>query len=363
MENLAAFSETYVDARAKFIDAVRAAGGRVSSYRHDAQKGPAGEDLCLDVAVIGPAAASRVMAAGCGTHGIEGFSGSAALVAWLAGGGANRLPPDTAVVFFHALNPWGFAHRTRCTEENVDLNRNFVAFDAPRPANPGYHEVHPNITPAEWNDAAVADVFRWLDSYRERVGEQAFSDAYNGGQYSHGDGIFFGGAREQWATRAFRRAAAAHLGRARQLSFIDLHTGIGPFLEHIYICFHPAGSAGHERARAWWGERAVNRQGVTHKALADYKGILINALAAQAPAAEITTVVIEFGTRERRDMQRAGMAGRWLHFEGHRHPAKAARVKEEYVEAYHPSEPQWRVAVLEQSRDFLDRALKGVSSG
>ena len=362
MATLAAFSETYGDARARFFDAVSAAGGRVSSYRHDAQKGPAGEDLYLDVGVVGPAEASRLLVAGSGTHGIEGFSGSAAQAAWLAGGGARRLPPDTAVVFFHALNPWGFAHKTRCTEENVDLNRNFVAFDAPRPANPGYHEVHPNITPADWDDATVAGVFRWLDGYRERVGEQAFSDAYNGGQYSHGDGIFFGGAREQWASRAFLRAVDEHLRRARHIAFIDLHTGIGPYLDHIYICFHPAGSAAHERARAWWGERAVNRQGVTHKALADYKGILINALAARVPQAEMTTVVVEFGTRERREMQRAGMAGRWLQFEGHRDPAKAARVKAEYVEAFYPSAPEWRAAVLEQSRDFLDRALKGVSS-
>ncbi len=362
MSALVAFAETYADARAKFLDAVRVSGGTLSHYLHPGEKGPAGEDLYLDVGVVGPKDASRLMVAGCGTHGIEGFPGSAAQVHWLATGGARRLPPDTAVVFFHAHNPWGFAHRTRCTEENVDLNRNFVAFDAARPANPGYHEVHPNITPPDWSDAAVAGIFRWLDEYRARVGEQAFSDAYNGGQYSHGDGIFYGGGRAQWANGALLRAADAHLSGAKKLSFIDLHTGIGPFLDHIYICFHPAGSPAWERARAWWGERAVNRQGVTHKALADYKGILINELCARLPNAETTAVVIEFGTRERREMQRAGMAGRWLRYEGHRDPAHARRVHADYVEAFYPSDPRWRAAVLEQSRDFLDRALEGVSS-
>ncbi|MSQ54510.1 MAG: DUF2817 domain-containing protein [Betaproteobacteria bacterium] len=362
MSVLAAFSENYPDARAKFLDAVRASGGAVTSYRHPGQKGPAGEDLYLDVAVIGPKDASRLMVAGCGTHGIEGFPGSASQTHWLATGGAQRLPPDTAVVFFHAHNPWGFAHRTRCTEENVDLNRNFVAFDSPRPANPGYREVHPNITPPDWDDATVAGIFRWLDEFRGRVGEQAFSDAYNGGQYSHADGVFYGGAHAQWANRALMDAVDAHLAHAKKVSFIDLHTGIGPFLDHIYICFHPAGSPAYERARDWWGERAVNRQGVTHKALADYKGILINELCAHLPLAETTAVVIEFGTRERREMQRAGMAGRWLQFEGQRDPAKAARVKADYVEAFYPADPRWRAAVLEQSRDFLDRALKGVSS-
>lgn len=363
MNPLDCFSSTYAEARGRFLDAARAAGGTLASYRHDAQKGPDGEDLYLDVAVIGPKDAGRVMAAGCGTHGIEGFSGSAAQVGWLAGGGAKRLPPDTAVVLLHAMNPWGFAHRTRCTEENVDLNRNFVDFGVPRPANPGYAEVHPAITPADWDDATVAGIFRWLDEYRARVGEQAFSDAFNGGQYSHPDGIYFGGERVQWANRAFRRAVDEHLSQARHLAYIDLHTGIGPWLDHIYICFHKPGTAAYERARHWWGERAVNRQGVTHKALADYKGILINTLGERLPQAEITSVVIEFGTRERREMQRAGMAGRWLLCEGHRDPEKAKRVHAAYVEAFYPSEPEWRAAVLEQSRGFLDRALAGVASG
>lgn len=354
-----AFSETYSDARAKFLDAARASGASLSHDRHP-QKGPQGEELYLDVAVLGPKEASRMLIVGCGTHGIEGFPGSAAQTAWMEGGGAKRLPADTAMVFLHAHNPWGFAHRTRCTEENVDLNRNFLSFGAPRPANPGYAEVHPNITPASWDDASVAGVFRWLDEYRARVGEQAFSDAYNGGQYSHPDGIFFGGEREQWANGALRRALRTHAGHAKKAGFIDLHTGIGPYLDHIFLCFHPAGSAAHERARQWWGERAVNRQGVTHKAVASYQGLIIDAVAGALPQAETTAIVVEFGTRERREMQRASMSGRWLRYEGHRDPARAKKVAEEYVEAFYPPEPEWRKAVLEQSWEFMDRGLAGV---
>lgn len=362
MDRLKSFSASYGEARAKFLDAARAAGAALTHYAHEVEKGPAGEALFLDVAVLGPAQASRILHVGSGTHGIEGYPGSAAQTHWLQSGGAGRLPADTAVVFSHAHNPWGFAHKTRCTEENVDLNRNFVSFDAPRPANPGYAEVHPNITPAEWNDAAVAGMFRWLDEFRARVGEQAFSTAFNGGQYSHRDGTFYGGERTQWASAAILRAADRHLAGAKHIASIDLHTGIGPYLEHIYLCFHPAGSAAYERARAWWGERAVNRQGVTHKALADYKGVLTDALCGRLAHAQATTIVVEFGTRERREMQRACLAGRWLQFEGHRDPAQAKRLQEDYVEAFYPSDPRWRSAVLDQSHDFIDRGLAGVGA-
>ena len=359
MADLSAFSESYAEARAKFLEAAAPA---VAHYRHPQANGPSGEKLFLDVAVIGPADAPRVLAAGCGTHGIEGYSGSAALTHWLRSGGAQRMPRDAAVVFFHAHNPWGFAHKTRTTEENVDLNRNFIDFSRPLPVNRGYDELHGMVTPETWNEATIRNIFKELDAFRQRVGEKAFSDAFNGGQYAHADGIYYGGERAQWANGAFRRAVREHLGRARHVAFFDLHTGIGPRYEHVYLCFHPQGSPAYERARAWWGARAVNRAGVTHKALAAYSGTIIDAFSEMLPEAEATAIVVEFGTLPREGVQRAGMAQRWLRFEGAKHPELANQVQREYEEAFYPSEPRWRECVLAQSLEFLDRGVAGISA-
>jgi hypothetical protein len=205
-------------------------------------------------------------------------------------------------------------------------------------------------------------VFRRLAEYRARVGEQAFSDAFNGGQYSHADGIYYGGARAQWANGAFRRAVTENLSQARRVAFIDLHTGIGPRYEHVYLTFAPPGSPAYERTRAWWGERAVNRAGVTHKALAVYSGLLVDAFVEMLPAAEATTLVIEFGTLPREGVQRASLLQRWLRFEGPRQPDRAAALQREYDEAFYPSEPRWREAVLDQSLDFLERGVRGISA-
>jgi hypothetical protein len=359
-EEVAVFADSYREARENFLRAARRAGAKHQAYCHPTERGPAGEALYLDVSVLGPGNAASIFVVGSGTHGIEGYSGSAVQCAWLRG--RPRLPKDTAVVFFHAQNPWGFAHKTRVTEENVDLNRNFIDFSRPPPANAGYHEVHPLIVTQAWEPAAVDAIFARLDSFRERVGEKAFSDAFNGGQYSHPDGLFYGGAQPQWANNAFREAVETHLGRARRVAYLDLHTGIGPWCEHIYLCFHPEGSPARERARAWWGERAVNLHGVTHKALATYNGTIIDAFASLLPDAEVTTIVVEFGTLPRREMQRAGMAQRWLRFEGHRDPVLAAKVRREYEAAFYPADPAWRRAALEQSREFIDRGVKGISS-
>jgi hypothetical protein len=356
VSDLTAFSESYREARGKFLDAARTVGARVTSYPH-----PAGGELHLDVAVLGAADAPHILVVGSGTHGVEGFAGSAAQTAWLRE--ARQPPSGAALVLFHAHNPWGFEQRTRVTEENVDLNRNFVDFRAPPPINAGYAEVHPHITPETWDEASVASVFRWLDAYRERVGEKAFSTAFNGGQYSHADGIFYGGTRAQWANTAFRRAVRDQAGGARRTALVDLHTGIGPYGEHVFVGFQVPGSPAWERCRAWWGERAVNGQGITHAALADYTGVLSEAFAAELPHAETTTTVVEFGTRPRREMQRASMAQRWLRVHGARDPRRAAQVQAEYVEAFYPADARWRQAVLERGREVIAAGLAGIGAG
>jgi hypothetical protein len=62
----------------------RAARGRQArELPAPGERGPGGEALYLDVSVLGPGTASRVFVVGSGTHGIEGYSGSAAQRAWL----------------------------------------------------------------------------------------------------------------------------------------------------------------------------------------------------------------------------------------------------------------------------------------
>ena len=55
-----------------------------------------------------------------------------------------------AVLYIHALNPYGFSHVRRVTNENVDLNRNFQDFSQPLPQNPAYAELHGLLQPPNW---------------------------------------------------------------------------------------------------------------------------------------------------------------------------------------------------------------------
>jgi hypothetical protein len=103
------FSTTYEQARDRFIAAA-------SAHPHLAEYGarPIEGEHTLDWALTGPADAKDVLVYTSGLHGIEGYAGSAVQLRLLA------LGEPTAVLWLHALNPWGMAQFRRVNEGNVD---------------------------------------------------------------------------------------------------------------------------------------------------------------------------------------------------------------------------------------------------
>jgi hypothetical protein len=224
------FSQSYAEARAKFRITAAAAGATLTTFVNP-NKGPGGEELATDVARFGPDDAAGVMIVQSGTHGAEGFCGSGCQIALMADGWPRRLPRGTALVLSHAINPFGFAWLRRVTEENVDLNRNFGSFDAqgaPFPTNSGYAEIHDWLLPADWDGPARAAADARLAQFKAERGERAYRTARGSGQYTHPDGMFFGGTAPTWANRTFRAMIESHLVPAKRFCFIDIHTGLGP---------------------------------------------------------------------------------------------------------------------------------------
>ena len=158
-----AFSTSYAKARVKFLEAGAIAGLQLASFKHPLP-GRDGEQLATDVALEGDPASPRLLIVSSACHGVEGFCGSGVQVFALhdAEWRAKAREAGVAVLYIHALNPYGFSHVRRVTQENVDLNRNFHDFSAPLPVNEGYRRVHPLLFPPTWppdaaNQAAIQD--------------------------------------------------------------------------------------------------------------------------------------------------------------------------------------------------------------
>jgi len=182
------FSYSYAEARQRFLDAAAARGLAVRSFVLPLP-GIDGETLATDVVLDGDPDAPALLLTDSACHGIEGYAGSAIQTGLLRHGPHGDA--QVALLHVHALNPHGFSYGRRVTQENVDLNRNFVDFAVARPDNPGYDGIHALLLPEAWPPAPAVE--QALQAFRDREGARGWQAAVSQGQYRHADGMYFGG--------------------------------------------------------------------------------------------------------------------------------------------------------------------------
>ena len=357
------FSGSYSEARGKFLAAARAAGLAVESRLHP-MKGQQGEDLAIDVARDGHPDADKLLIVSSGCHGVEGFCGSGVQVAALQDGEwrdhASR--KGVAVLHIHALNPYGFSFIRRVTQENVDLNRNFLDFSQPLPVNAAYRELHPLLLPDQWPPSPADDLA--LGQYLAKHGEAFFQAAISGGQHEFADGLFFGGTAPTWSNLALREALRAHGRRASRIGWIDIHTGLGPsgVGERIFAGRNDQDAVA--RARSWWGgggSTPVTSIYDGSSSSAFLTGLMCNSVYEECPQAQYTGIALEYGTLPLRDMMQALRAEQWLQLHPGAPPDLAAGIKQQMKDAFFTETPEWKDQVLRQAREALFQAADGLA--
>ena len=353
------FSATYAEARGKFRDAAQRAGARLVYYDNPT-KGPNGEALTTDVALLGPADAARLLVTVSATHGAEGFCGSGIQTGSFASGVARELPPGTALLAIHAINPYGFAWVRRVTEENVDLNRNFVDHGKELPRNDSYDELHDAICPRDWSAESQAATRVRFEEFAAREGAAAFQKALSGGQYRHRDGIFYGGTAPTWARQTLLRILAEHAGAARSLALIDYHTGLGPWGHGEKIVLHMPGSVALKRAEEWYG--SVTNPALGTSTSAELHGDNLNGLATllAAKGIDFTGMALEYGTLALRDVLDAVRADNWLHHHGAVDSKEGRALKALIRDAFYGDTDDWKAMVFEQGVGAQRAALEGL---
>jgi Protein of unknown function (DUF2817) len=358
------FAASYAEARAKFQLAVAKAGGQLSTYVHPSAVGPDGGSLAIDVACFGPVDAAKAFLIVSGTHGGEGYTGSAAQIALLGTGALARAPVATRVVLLHAINPYGFAHWTRTTENNVDLNRNFVDFSGRLPRNDAYLEVHDAICPRDWSESARAAAQRELDAWIARHGQQAWMQAIMMGQYDEPTGLNYGGRAPEWSHRTLQGIVARHLPAVKKLAFIDWHTGLGQPGQPFFLCFNAQGDANWERACGWWGrDRIESSGGYAGAKRPRYSGLIFYGVQRLVAPADMTGAVIEFGTLPVSEAFEQLRVDRWLKFgDTPDDPRLLASLRSGVGDAFTPPEPEWRRGVIDHAIEIQLQGLAGLAA-
>jgi hypothetical protein len=258
------------------------------------------------------------------------------------------------------MNPYGFAWSRRVTEDNVDLNRNFVDHDKAYPTNAGYEEIAAAVLPPEWNEASRAETARVFDAYAQKHGAYGLQGAISSGQYTHPDGVFFGGHTPTWSNRTIRAIARAELSAARRVGVIDLHTGLGPFGHGELICAVAPTAKSFARARAWYGDEMTSPESGTSTS-AVVVGVMTDAFPQELPDAAVTAIAIEYGTYAVPDVLNAVRADNWLHQRGDLRSEQGKAIKADIKERFFPSGDKWREMVWQRADQTIGWTLKGLA--
>lgn len=349
------FSESYAEARARFLTAATGAGARLTSHPHPLT-GPEGETLAIDVARFGALSAARVIGLGSGTHGVEGLCGSGIQTALIASDLGGALPTDTALVFIHAINPWGFAWGRRVNEDNVDLNRNFLDHAKPHPENPGYEEIYDAVNPCDLDEATLDRGRRLLKAYAERHGPAALQHALSGGQYVHPEGVQFGGRTPVWSNRTLRAIVRTAFGEAERIVYLDLHSGLGPRGRGEVISTAPETSDAFRRMKGWWGAVVHSTEGA-RSVSSKVTGSITEAFVEELPGRDVCPCGLEFGTVPVNAVAAALVADNWLHNHGGLENARAPAIKKQIRDAFLIDEDDWKDEITRRTDEMIRRAL------
>ena len=353
------FSQTFAEAREKFRAAAKRAGAVVESYPHP-REALSGGPLSCDVARIGDPRAETVLVTVTGTHGVEAYAGAALQVSDLSRI-ATEGPPAVAALHIHGINPWGMDRLHRATENNVDLNRNFVDHSSGLPDNAAYRELHDIVCPSAWDEKSQEQIMDQLDEYAVEHSPARLVNGLISGQYSHPGGLNFGGVQPEWSNVVLRRICHEQLAHAKRILFIDWHTGLGGFGEGVFLCFNEPASDEFALACEWFGPNNITAEHFAESGTPRYKGLLCLGARDFLPAARVLTLVVEFGTRGRDRVRPALMLDRWLQVEA-RASGQALDAWQYFVrDVFDPQDESWRSAVELAGLKILAQGYRGLA--
>ncbi len=355
------FSTDYKAARQAFLNPAQAAKGIAwqASFKHPCL-GAQGEELALDAIWLGDLNASKLLIVQSATHGIEGFAGSAIQTAWLTEAGLKQLPEDTAILFLHAMNPWGFSFLRRVDEVGIDLNRNFIDFAAV-PDNKGYEVLSNALLPSAWQSEDLAAADKILADYCAAWGERLYEEAVSGGQYTHPQGLFYGGKEPSWSRLTLAQIAKdLQLTKRKAVAIIDVHTGLGDYSVGEVICDHPPASLGVNWAKRWYGA-AVTEPFLGTSSSVPKLGLIDYFWQTLLPDA-CCFITLEFGTGSTENLFNVLRADHWLAGQANEGLDKTLqqKIQHDLLTHFYPADKVWQQAVIEQGLVRINQALEGL---
>lgn len=357
------FSLTYDDCRKKFLEGAKEAGAEKIENHVICQVD--GVDYYMDTAFFPGKKKERLLVHSSGTHGVEGYTGSAIqtklLREWKKGKGYLDGP---SILFVHAINPYGMAWYRRFNEQNVDLNRNYLTKEQwekvkARGHNEGGYETFRHVLSPphapSWSDG----FFFKLKVYAAvlRYGFTALKRAFVTGQYHHPEGIYYGGAGEQPSVITLRKVLRQYSGdgKLQQAVFIDVHSGLGP--EGVDTMM-TSNSFDADRAEKVFPNTRVQNDAASSSGPSEGYNLALGIIRPREELAGLETIAVaeEFGTVPPLDVGKAIILENAAY-----HYCKGSTVHEKLRiavrDAFYPQKLSYKDSVLEKGEKAFQNAL------
>lgn len=295
-----------------------------------------------------------------GLHGIEGFVGSAIQREILQQFNKQKnLKKD--ILFIHALNPWGMAHRRRTNEDNIDLNRNFSS-DRKLFLNKNneYLQITDFLNPYDKVDLGFFSRISFFTDAIKLIIKYSIETLRKSillGQYSVPKGLYYGGGEVSELQIHIDKLLDTDLAQYKKILWIDLHTGYGA-KEKLHLLLDESASESAKQTQKYFTNTQIDFG--DQKNFYKSSGDLVNYLVSKSKTQhEINAIVFEYGTMDSQktlgsieSLRRMVLENQGAHF-GYQNDASEAEVKNLFEDMFFPQSEQWKSSILIQTQKLI----------
>jgi len=362
---LSYFDASYSDCRNEFKAYAKTMAGEFQKVEYSSINVPGKTDneLYVDLLYI-PAQQSqeKLLILSSGTHGIEGFVGSAMQEMFVSQFLTEDLLKNTGVLLIHGLNPYGFKYFRRVTENNIDLNRNSdISSDLYDNDNSGYAELYDFLNPQKAvKYGSMGNRFFAVKAIKKIVQASlpVLRQAVLQGQYEFQEGLYFGGSKVEPQIAALGPIIQDYAKDYEVIMNIDLHTGYG---ERGKLHFFPNPVKDpvlrqkteklFEGYQIDWGD-----SGDFYTITGDFSGFIGKLL----PGKTHIAMTFEYGTMDSqktmgsiRSIKNMILENQGVH-NGYKKDKDRSKVEKNILEMYYPSDPEWRKGIMVQTEKVFE---------
>jgi hypothetical protein len=327
-------------------------------------------DLTIDTCYIpaqspeddGTTQARKLLVLSSGVHGVEGYVGSAMQQLFVQEMIEQQDLSSMGVLMIHAINPWGFRHDRRVSENNVDMNRNFdVSTELFATQNPEYDKIYDFLNPeGEVNLSILGNIFSPMKMLylAARYGQSTLRQAILQGQYKHEKGLYFGGKDFEPQKADLEALLLARSADYDRVFVMDLHTGYGERGRLHLFGSKPEDPGTRAAMEAIFDGYVVDTGDsedfyTVYGDFPVYVGKLLGADTTYVP------MTLEYGTLDSqttlgsiKSLQRMRLENQGYHY-GYSSDEDRRKVQEWFMEMYNPSEEAYRDQIMRQTAVML----------